>query len=710
MDSALALLNKLYMENSKAKQKNMFLPKIILSIVLLVQQQVYGLSTPGFDITQYNVQKYSPAVVQIVNQGLSTNKAFKSLAEPDQKRLLYGFLNYLTQLKLDTTKAKNITVLNDVMRRLLNSSTQFLICRFDDLACLQKKPVLTPNTVWRQDVADDLGTPVKAGAKFEAQAFLTTAWADIDEKINQIQAVSDSERKKKRDAIINQINQDILGTRVTVEKILAQKIQNDADQGLWMAIYGIDDIQGTMKHVYQAIAERKQLNKFTQAVVDIEDGGGANSFVREYDVTFTQDASGTAIPKIIKLADNSLSYSYTQPADLNYWFFGPADWQKDVLAYGAKYPSKNKNALQIENEIFPKEIQTKESEDFVWLMGLNSVTRPDVMSAVRSAYQYDGTLNLVQMLNANINSNDEAQAHIEWPTKGIMHNKFMVLQNQTGEKFVWTGTTNVAQTCMGNESNSNMAVYIKNNAIADTFLTEFKEMFNPIRQDRKDLLTGVFHNKKRPNTKRYFVFDDGAEVAVHFSPTDDGEHRSIIPTILSAQSGDTLRISMFGGSGIEFVRAIQKAVSNGAKVRIVMDKLTSSGPTMWPKSDVANLLEVNPYTPDAKGSVEVRYSGWMGLNHHKTATLQRKNGRSEVLIIGSQNWSEEGNDTNDENMITVRNKKATLQIADQFNLQFDQRMWNLAEPITKADLATSAAKTGFSIRGAGEAQERGDQR
>ena len=476
-----------------------------------------------------------------------------------------------------------------------------------------------------------------------------------------------------------------------------------------MAIYGIDDIQGTMKHVYQDLADRKQSNKLTQAVVDIEDGGGANSFVREYDVMFTQDASGTALPKIIKLDDSALSYSYMPPADLNHWFFGSADWQKDVLAFGAKYPGKNKNALQIENEIFPKDQQTKESEDFVWLMGLNPVTRQDVVSAVRSTYQYDGTLSLVKMLNSNINSNNDALAHIEWPTKGIMHNKFMVMQNQTGDKFVWTGTTNVAQTCMGNESNANMAVYIKNNAIADTFLTEFQEMFNPIRQDRKDLLTGAFHNKKRPNTKRYFVFDDGSEVAVHFSPTDDGEHRSIIPTILSAQSGDTLRISMFGGSGIEFVRAIQKAVSNGAHVRIVMDKLTSSGPTMWPKSDVANLLEENPYKADAKGSVEVRYSGWMGLNHHKTATLQRKNGRTEFLIIGSQNWSEEGNDTNDENMITVRNKKATIQIADQFNKQFDEKMWVLADPISKADLTTSSARTEFSARGA-KVNERGNQR
>lgn len=664
--------------------------------ICLLHFKSYALTQSPFDIRQYNLSKYSPAIIQIVNQSLSSSRSFKSLQESDRVKLLYSFLNYLTQLKLDVSKPKNISALNDIMKRLLNSSTQFLLCRYDDMACLAKKPVLTPNTVWRQDIKDDLGQPVKAGQQFEAQAFFTTAWADIDEQINQITANSDAERKKKRDIIINQINQDILGTRLTVEKILAQKIQNDADQGLWMAIYGIDDIQGTMKHVYGAIAERKQSQKITQAVVDIEDGGGANSFVREYDVVLDKDANGTVVPKIIKFADDNLSYSYMPPTDLSHWFFGPADWQKDVLAYGAQYSAKNKNALQIENEIFPQDKQSKESEDFVWLMGLNPSVRQDVITAVRSTYQYDGTLNLVQMLNSNIQSNDQAQAHIEMPTKGIMHNKFMIMQNQKGEKFVWTGTANITQTCMGNESNANMSIYIKNDAIADTFLTEFQEMFNPVKQDQKDLLTGLFHNKKRPNTKRYFVFDDGTEVAVHFSPTDDGEHRSIIPTILSAQAGDTIRISMFGGSGIEYVRAIQKAVSNGAKVRIVMDKLTSSGLTMWPKSDIANLLEQNPYVQNPTGSVEIRYSSWLGLNHHKTATLQRKNGRTEFLIIGSQNWSEEGNDGNDENMLTIRNKLSSIKIADQFNEQFDQKMWVLSDPISKVESSLNEKNLNFS--------------
>lgn len=684
------------MKNAIFINKIRLIRKLLIVIVLMTQVQVFGAVKPGFDIKKYNVQSYSPAVVQIVNQSLSNHKSFKQLNENDQKKLLFGFLNYLSHLKLDLSQSKNIITLNDIMKRLLNSSTQFLLCRFDDLACLAKKPILTPTTIWRQDLTDDLGTPVKAGPKLEIEAFLTTAWADIDEQINKIEASNEADRKRKRDAILKKINDDISSTRMTVAKILAQKIQNDAEQGLWMALYGIDDIFDTMKSVYDAIVSRKSANKPTYAVIDVEDGSGPNAFTREYDVVFTEEASGNIKPQIVKLDKNTLSFSYLPPQNLNYWFFGAANWQKDVLDYGSKYNSKNKNAWQIENEIFPKEIHSKETEDFVWLMGLNPVTRLDVSSSIRSTYQYDGSVSLINALNAEIATNADSQIRIEWPTKGIMHNKFMIMQNQFGEKSVWTGTTNVAKTCMGNEYNSNMAIYIKNNAIADSFMTEFQEMFNPIPQDRKDLLTGAFHNRKRPNTKRYFIFDDGHEVAIHFSPTDDGEHRSIIPTILSARSGDTLRISMFGGSGVEYVRAIQKAVSNGAKVRIVMDKLTSSGPTMWPKSEVANLLEKNPFSANPKGSLEVRYSDWMGLNHHKTATLQRKNGQTEFIIIGSQNWSEEGNDSNDENMITIRNKKISIQIAEEFNKQFDEKMWILSEPVKASSLATT--KINFSTR------------
>ena len=661
----------------------MFFFRFVFYFILVAQSLQAKTIYNNIDFSQYDTSKYSPVVVQVVFKNLSFNKSFRDLNPEAKKTIIYAFLSYLSHLKLDTSKATHIQQLEKTIDRLLNSSTQFLICNPEDWVCLEKKPLLTPSTIWRQDVANDLGKPIWAGHNFNVEAYFTTAWADVAFAVNNIKATNEIDRKKQRDFIINKVENDMRENRITVEKILANKIKENADQGLWMSLYGIDDIHHSMKNVYQAIISRKNENKLTKAVVDVADEGASNQFLRQYDVLVSQTVSGTNTFSIVPLADQTISFSYLPPADESYWFFGAAKWQKEVFELGQIYRANGKTLKNLHDELFTQSQQSKETEDLIWLMGLNKSTQGDVLKAVRSGYQYDSTIDLIKYMNEGAVSNEEAPFHIEWPAKGIMHNKFMIMQNSQNEKFVWTGTANIARTCMGNENNSNMSLFIKNNIIADSFLTEFNEMYLPIKQKEKDLATGAFHNKKRPNTKRYFKFTDGHEVRLHFSPTDDGEHRAIIPMLRSAKVGDIIRISMFGGSGLEYVRAIQHAVAKGAHVKIVMDNLTSSGNTMWAKSEIANLLDANPYVQKPMGSVEVRFSNWLDQNHHKTATLQRKKGRTEYLIVGSQNWSEGGNDMNDENMMTIRNKFNSIRVADQFNKEFDEKMWILSDPVKR---------------------------
>lgn len=626
-------------------------------------------------------------------QSLKKNKSFKTLKPADQKLLQERFNAYLHSLKLNPKNPKQAAVLKATADRLLNSSTQFLICAPEDWVCLEKKPLLTPSAEWRQDTSDKLGEPIFAGDSPKVFGYFTTAWADIAQELNQYKQLPEKEYKAKRDEIINKVVKDMRGSRTTVAEILARKIKEDAEQGLFMSMYGIDDIEDSMKEVYEALIERSRSNKLTQAVVDVADEGAPNQFLRNYDVEIKKNEKGELQFTTQEISEKDLSFSYLTPADPARWFFGQAPWQKKLFEIGANYREQRKTFNVVHNELFTKDLQDKKTADIVWSMGLNKVTENDVLQAVRSGYQYDGTIQLIKEMNKTASSNETAPIHIEWPAKGIMHNKFMIMQNEKNQKFVWTGTTNIARTCMGNENNSNMAIYLQNNAIADAYLAEFKEMYSGGEHSEKDLVTGRFHTKKRPNTPRYFKFKNGAEVRLHFSPTDDGEHRAILPMLLSAKKNDIIRISMFGGSGLEYVRAIQKAVAQGAHVKIVMDRLTSSGNTMWAISEVANLLEKNPYNPLTTGSVEVRFSNWLGQNHHKTGTLQRAQGNTEYLIVGSQNWSEGGNDMNDENMLTFRMPGKNITIAARFNQEFDSKMWLLSETVkpslSKANIAST---------------------
>ena len=253
-----------------------------------------------------------------------------------------------------------------------------------------------------------------------------------------------------------------------------------------------------------------------------------------------------------------------------------------------------------------------------------------------------------------------------------MHNKFIIFKK--GDNLaLWTGTANISQTCMGEESNSNMVIYLRDNNIANAYLTEFNEMYEfqqaPMKSSHfhansnDQILGGRFHQDKTPNTQRYFKFTDDHEVKVHFSPTDDGEHRVLVPMLLSARSGDEIRISMFGHGGTELVRAMQYAESQGAKIKVFLDTATMYNAKSWiTKNSLAKLQEVNPYTGRAS-SIEILRNKWGNQNHHKTATLTRNengNKRVELLVLGSQNWSKSGNDNNDENMVSIRRLKNSL--------------------------------------------------
>lgn len=303
--------------------------------------------------------------------------------------------------------------------------------------------------------------------------------------------------------------------------------------------------------------------------------------------------------------------------------------------------------------------------------------------------QYNGTVALMEALNKGAKNEDEYRARIEWPNRGIMHNKFVVFDRGNG-KSVWTGTSNVTETCMGTERNSNVGIFINSTAIADTYQAEFEEMYTYQEQPVEDpkllnakgkpgVKLGLFHTDKTPNTKRYFRFNDGTEARVHFAPTDDGEHRVILPMLLSAQKGDIVRISMFGAGGIELVRAMQYAEAKGALVWIVLDCVTGT-PIL--RGATGTVLDPNPYAKKPDGQILVRRSTWKKLNHHKTATLTRATPQGEqamMAVIGSQNWSVTGNDQNDENMVTIRATEGELQFAKDFNEHFDKRLWVVAE-------------------------------
>ena len=561
------------------------------------------------------------------------------------------------------------------LTRILNSSTQFLFCEnIEDWACLEGQPTIQPKSKMRVETIPNLGAPVAAGDSLEMEYFFTQGWYN------------------------NYINKqdEFVIPETTVAEIMAEKIKTEAEKKMFLALYGIDDIQDTMSSVFNAIADRVKAGVATYAVLDVSDEGQANSFARDYNMTKLPDGKYALGNKKVEL-----DYSYINPTDKDNAAFLPPSWAKQYLtdvAVLAKSMKQTELRKYLQKDLFIKppattKVYDLQVADLTWI-GLYRDLSNYEENLSRTAFQYGNSLQVLRLLNSTAKTNDQARARIEYPFTGIMHNKFIVFEKNDGSRSVWSGTTNVARTCMGDESNSNLAILIKNKEIANAFLAEFTEMHqgpNDSASKPKTLLTGAFHDKKRPNTLRYFTFADGTETRVHFSPTDDGEHRVLLPMVYSARKGDLLRISMFGGGGYEMVRAMQAAAARGVEIRIVFDKLTGAGAMSWWKAKDGNLLEQNPYAKNPMGSIEVRKNNWSGLNHHKSATLSRrqKDGslKSEIIIIGSQNWSQTGNDINDENMVTIRNKKKELSVMIDFNKEFDEKMWPSSTDVSKVKTA-----------------------
>lgn len=472
--------------------------------------------------------------------------------------------------------------------RLFISSTQFLDCSsMLDWECLEKTPAIKPTADFRIE-QKDLTTPVNAGKSLDMDVYFTEGWDG--------------------------------SARSGLADRFAEKINLDADKTLSLAMYGIDDIKGSMSGVYEAIMDRARSKQTdVKAVVDVmgvERGGGP--WIFNY-----------------MMADNA-----------------------------------TQNVFSVS-----KNLET-----------------PDGMHLT---FQYDGTPTFLREMNEGITTQEEARVHIEWPFAHIMHNKFAVLENDQGEKSVWTGTANISKNCMGVEANANMSVYIRNNSIAEAYQDEFNLMYNfdktiqvkskivMAESDVQPIIVGRFHRAKYPVSKRLFTFEDGTKVRVHFAPTDDAEHRVIIPMLMSAKAGDEIRISMFGGTGYEIVRAMQYAVAKGANIRIAFDRRLGHGLTSWIRDAVLNVNMPNPYIGKvgtaSPGIISYRVSTWTGKNHYKAGTISRKlpNGafRAEQIILGSQNWSSGGNDGNDENLVSIQNLKTDVKAAAMFNNEFDTRLW-----------------------------------
>ncbi len=240
----------------------------------------------------------------------------------------------------------------------------------------------------------------------------------------------------------------------------------------------------------------------------------------------------------------------------------------------------------------------------------------------------------------------------------IMHNKFFVFD---GAK-VWTGSTNLSDTELGGEYNSDVAALLGSYRLAEIYQREFEELFGGLR-----------HQRKTDNTEHDLGashFTDGTRVRSYFSPTDQATLRGVLPLIDGATQA--LDVALFFFTSQPLADALVAAKQRGVSVRLILDA-----------GGASNAYSKHGMLCDQ--GIPVKVENWGGKSHSKWAVADAALPGAAV-VFGSMNWTASGDTQNDENTLWVRNSA----FAAGFHAEFERQWLDLSAVPPCTNSVTSA--------------------
>ena len=215
-------------------------------------------------------------------------------------------------------------------------------------------------------------------------------------------------------------------------------------------------------------------------------------------------------------------------------------------------------------------------------------------------------------------------------TDRLMHNKFIIFDAKT----VATGSMNYTTTGLSGY-NGNVVFLINSKEVAEYYEKEFEQM-----------LSGKFHNEKVPfGLPNEFTVGD-TKISVYFSPYDKGSTH-IIPLIDGAKSYVYAPIYLITHDDI--AQALINAKQRGVDVKVIIDA-TNTTATHTKHSELR------------QNNIPVKTETFAGKLHSKSLIIDDK-----YIVAGSMNFSNSGENWNDENMLIIENPKFAKTYKDFFN-------------------------------------------
>ncbi|PLS19756.1 hypothetical protein CVD28_02065 [Bacillus sp. M6-12] len=261
-----------------------------------------------------------------------------------------------------------------------------------------------------------------------------------------------------------------------------------------------------------------------------------------------------------------------------------------------------------------------------------------------------------------------------------MHNKFVIIDNS----WVSTGTWNYTITGVyGSEENmeknildgnQNHSVEINSSELASIYKTEFEEMYGS-STETPDIKKSNFHSRKTDNTQKS-LYIGGKLVEVYFSP-GDGALQKLTDTV-KEDADERVFFTIFSWSDQGLVDELkykyegsyedQVGVRTGFEIKGLFDKsfinqYWSANIDMWGKTMTGS--KNNPNTRWANPAPVYKDNEVRKL-HAKTMLIDADTDSDPTVVVGSTNWSANGDSTNDENMLYIHDKDITNQFVQEF--------------------------------------------
>lgn len=270
---------------------------------------------------------------------------------------------------------------------------------------------------------------------------------------------------------------------------------------------------------------------------------------------------------------------------------------------------------------------------------------PDVTTALKKAknrgvkirFIYDEYYNPIQNIYkgnniiqeiADISKSDRGTNSVN--SNMLMHNKFIIFDH----KIVYTGSMNFSQNGLSGYDQNDIII-INSKEIAKLYLYEFEQMMN-----------GKFHKDKIKNPEINSYKVGNSTIEVYFSPQDKSSQRIIQ---LIQHSKYYIYIPTFLITHPQIARELINARQRGVDVRVIMD-----ANNVHTRNTKHQLLRNN--------NIPVKIENYAGKLHSKTMIID-----DEYIIMGSMNFSNSGENKNDENMLVINNPKLAKGYKEFFN-------------------------------------------